>query len=77
MFNFSDTKPNLGKSTITDKSSIAMKSDMSVFESRGVAGEQNEVMRRNQEILTRLRERLEETTHKDIDIQKLIEKLPK
>lgn len=76
MCNFSNTKQNLGKSIAADKS-LTFKTDMSVFESRGVAGEQKEVSRRNEEILARLRERLEETTHKDVDIQKLIEKLPK
>lgn len=49
---------------------------MSVFENRGVAGEQNEVNRLNTDILQRLRERLLETKHRDTDIEKLIEKLP-
>lgn len=49
---------------------------MSVFENRGVVGEQNEVNRLNTDILQRLRERLLETKHRDTDIEKLIEKLP-
>lgn len=46
--------------------------DMSVFENRGVTAEQNEVNRRNTEILERLKERLEATQYQDEDVQKLI-----
>lgn len=49
---------------------------MSLLENRGLTGEQNEVNERNTDILARLRERLLETEYKDVDIQKLIEKLP-
>lgn len=46
------------------------------LENRGVAGEQNEVNNINLDILSRLRDRLQETEHKDDDINQLIEKLP-
>lgn len=48
----------------------------SVFDNYGVAGEQNEVNERNTDVLARLRERLLETEYRDVDIEKLIEKLP-
>lgn len=67
---------NTTKSIITDRKSVMDQTNMSVFENRGVVGEQNEVNRLNTDILQRLRERLLETKHRDTDIQKLIEKLP-
>lgn len=67
---------NTTKSIITDRKSVMDQTNMSVFENRGVAGEQNEVNRLNTDILQRLRERLLETKHRDTDIEKLIEKLP-
>ena len=50
--------------------------DMSVYENIGLAGEKNEINNRNIAILSTLRERLLQTKHRDIDIEKLIEKLP-
>lgn len=67
---------NTTKSIITDRKSVMDQPNMSVFENRGVVGEQNEVNRLNTDILQRLRERLLETKHRDTDIEKLIEKLP-
>jgi hypothetical protein len=51
-------------------------SSTSLFENRGVAGEQNEVKDKNTDILARLRERLLETLYRDDDIEKLVENLP-
>ena len=51
-------------------------SSTSLIENRGLAGEQKEVSDLNFDILSRLRERLEETEYKDDEMSKLIEKLP-
>jgi hypothetical protein len=61
------SKSNMSKSIITDRKSI-VNDDMSMFEDRGVSGEEKEVNRRNTQILSRLRERLEATKIRDICI---------
>lgn len=67
------------KSIITDKKSLLNETGTSIFDNGIVTAsevEEMEVDRRNTDILAKLRERLEQTKHKDIDIQKIIEKLP-
>jgi hypothetical protein len=60
----------------TNKNTTVDHSSASLFENRGVAGEQNEVNDKNKDILARLRERLLETHYRDDDIVKLVENLP-
>jgi len=71
--------PQFSKSIISEKKSIINETGVNVFNSKIITQaeqEEVEVGRRNEEILYRLRERLEQTKHKDFDIQKLIDKLP-
>jgi hypothetical protein len=67
------------KSMTANQKSMMNETGASVFESGIVTvteQEQFEVERRNTDILSKLRERLDQTKHKDLDIQKVIDKLP-